>query len=313
MGSQNKGQRVFAGRHFRGWSPNFEQFQVFSLLADAVLVVPILYAAMISSSVGLVSSAILTLVDMAFSLLVYLSTRAANRSHALLFPHGTGKFEAIANGLLALSLLMSALGIIVLAVNQFLDPVRPTETTYGLLLLAAAFAVNGVIYVWSRGLEASGSVVVAVWRKTYLLELVMIAVTIIFVLFAGDLGGVFVYLDPLAALMIGVFTLHLAVRTLKDSVWELSDRALEEEVQLAILRGLSAQFDAFDALYDVRTRRTGGRPVIQIELGFDPDASWGEVQKKCADIRRQVEAEVQGAVVSIVPTAEPEAHVSEPR
>jgi|GEM_PF-3394036 len=280
----------------------FQQFQVVNLTIGVLWIGPFLYAAFSSTSIGLVADAVQHVVEVTFSFFVYLSLRAAQKSNALLFPHGTGKFEAIASSLLAISLVLSAVGILATGGSRLLDPVVPENSTLGIAFLSIALAINTTIYIASKPLERDGGMIVRVWRQMYLVDMFMKSTTILFV-FVAKRGGIFVYLDPLAALMIGGVMLTVAIKALKDSVWELSDRAIEEDVQLIIMRELAEHFEAFDELVDVRTRRVGGRPVIEIEIGYYEDRSWPYVLESCRSLREKIETEISGARVVVIPTA----------
>ncbi|MEM8811238.1 MAG: cation diffusion facilitator family transporter [Pseudomonadota bacterium] len=289
-------------RRLAAWrSASFENIQIFELTIGLFWIGPRLYAALTSTSIGLTADAIQHVIDVFFMALIYFSVRAANRSHALLFPHGTGKFEAIANSALGASLIFTGFGFVVLGGLRLAEPVAPEGTTSGIVLLAIALAINLIVYLLLHRLEGRSGSIISFYRQVYLLDIIMKSVTIVFV-FVSQYGGALAYLDALAALVIGASMLRVAFHALKESIWELSDRALEESVQIAILRALSAQFDAFDELLDVRTRRTGGRPIIEIFLDFDRTHSWTDVQRKCLTIKKTIEDEVTGARVCVMPT-----------
>lgn len=120
----------------------FGTCQLIVLGTGAVLIGPRLYAAFSSTSIGLVADALQDLVELAFGLLVYLSLQAAKRSSALLFPHGTGKFETIANSLLALSLLFSGTGIVIVGAGRLMAPVLPEHTLTAMVLLSVTMCIN---------------------------------------------------------------------------------------------------------------------------------------------------------------------------
>ena len=280
-----------------------EHLQLLDVVWATAWLVPRCYAAFTSTSVGLIADAVSLVVELAFGLLVYLAYRAARRSCPLLFPYGAGKFEAIANSLLGMSLLVSGVGIVSAGVMRFADPVTPENTTNGLILLAISTVYIAVLLAASAHLRRSDSIVVKLWRRSVLLDLILKAATIAMVLAASTLGGIFVYGDALAAILIGFAMLALAVRTLRDTVWELSDRALEEGAQLLVLKGLSERFEDFDDLIDIRTRRIGGRPIIEVALGFNETRGWQQVVGTCAKLRETLERHLDGAEIVVWPTS----------
>lgn len=282
-------------------TPSFHTFQLAGLLFGIIWVAPRLYAALISTSVGLLADAVQHVVEVAFSIFVFLALRAAKRSCALLFPHGTGKFETIGAAIFSISLVLSGGAILVAGVMRILNPEVPERAGLGILLLAISLCINVVLFVASRPLERNGTVMVKVWRKAYMMDIWMKSATILFV-FVAQSGGLLVYADPLAAIIIGLSTLYFAVEALAHSVWELTDRALEEEVQMRIVTSLAHSFHAFDDLVDVRTRRVGNTPIIEVIVGFDLSRTWQHVVDSADELRAELEKHVAGAEVMVIPT-----------
>ena len=283
------------------WPRTFEEFQLFALAIGIFWIVPRFYAALTSTSMGLMADAVQHVIEVIFSLFVYWSLKAAQNSNALLFPHGAGKFEAIANGLLAFAFLLTGFGIVVAGVMRLIEPAPMENTLNGIIVLGLGIVINTALYITSKPLEKSGREIIILWRKLYALDILMKAATIICVLLS-ELGGVFVYFDPIVAIFIGALMIRVALKSVHSSIWELSDRALEEEAQLAILRSLARRIDEYDELIDVKTRRSGGRAIIEVAVGFADQLTWRDIQDRCSRIRTDVEAEIKGAVVMIVPT-----------
>ena len=284
------------------WPRSFEDFQLLTLGVGIFWIGPRLYAALVSTSMGLLADAVQHLIEVIFSVFVYLSLRAASRSNALLFPHGTGKFESIANALLALAFLITGFGIVGAGLSRILNPVPMEGAGTGILFLAISLVINLGIWLGSAPLEKSGREIITFWRRIYVLDILMKGGTILCV-YLSEFGGLFLYLDAIIAIVIGGSMVQLALKAVRSSIWELSDRAIEEEAQLAILRGLSEHFDAFDDFIDLRTRRSGGKPVIEVAIGFEASNSWADVLLKCEKIKAQIEAEIEGATVLVIPTS----------
>jgi divalent metal cation (Fe/Co/Zn/Cd) transporter len=109
-----------------------------------------------------------------------------------------------------------------------------------------------------------------------------------------------VYIDPIAALIIGASVLVSAVGVFSSSVYDLLDGTLEEADQLKILRELVQHFDRYEMVHGIRSRRAGNRIFVEIFLEFDPDKRVGEVERDMAAIRKSIEAGLENSSVSIV-------------
>jgi ferrous-iron efflux pump FieF len=109
-----------------------------------------------------------------------------------------------------------------------------------------------------------------------------------------------VYIDPIASLVIAASILMSAVGVFSSSCYDLLDGTLEETDKLKIMRELVNNFDRFDMLYNVRSRRAGNRTFIDIYLGFDDDRRMGDVQREIEVIRGAVAALFPHSAVTVV-------------
>jgi divalent metal cation (Fe/Co/Zn/Cd) transporter len=85
-----------------------------------------------------------------------------------------------------------------------------------------------------------------------------------------------------------------------SSCYDLLDGTLEEADQLKIIRELVNNFERYDMLYGVRSRRSGNRAFIDIFIGFDPDKRVGDVERECEVIRKSVAAQFPNSFVTVV-------------
>jgi divalent metal cation (Fe/Co/Zn/Cd) transporter len=108
------------------------------------------------------------------------------------------------------------------------------------------------------------------------------------------------YIDPVASFIIIGFLLLAGYREISSSLPDLFDKTLEEELQMLILRELATSFDKYHEFHGVRSRRSGSRIYIEIFLGFDPEQRAGEIQDFAATLKRSLESQIPGSVVSVV-------------
>jgi len=85
-------------------------------------------------------------------------------------------------------------------------------------------------------------------------------------------------------------------------MYDLLDRALEESLQLVILRALASHFHEYEALHGIRSRRTGSNTYIEIFLEFEDERKMSEVQQVIDSIKTDLEQKIQGSHVVIAPT-----------
>ncbi|HEY2619673.1 MAG TPA: hypothetical protein VGI78_20195 [Acetobacteraceae bacterium] len=141
--------------------------------------------------------------------------------------------------------------------------------------------------------------------RTRLLKLISSIVATVAILvsaiFAGHLAGVLA--DLAGSAVVTQVMLWTAYRLITGSLPDLLDRTLDETQHAAINSALIRHFAAFDLIDHVLTRRSGIRMFVEIGLGFDAERRMGDVDLVNQAVRREVEAVIPGATVTVVATA----------
>ena len=255
-----------------------------------------------TGSVGLLSDALESLVNLGAALLALLSitisARPPDDSHAF----GHDKVEFFAAGLEGGLIVLAALGIAWTAVGRMLDPAPLEAVTVGAALALAAGAVNlGVGLVVRRAgrqhdsptLEADGA---------HLLSDVWTTVAVLAGVAATRLTGL-LWLDPAVALVMAVVIVRTGGRLILRSVGGLMDEALPEP-ELAKLRAVLSRYrgDGLD-FHALRTRRSGARRFAAVHVLVPPDWTVAEGHALC----EKIEADLRAALplLSVLTHLEP--------
>ena len=85
------------------------------------------------------------------------------------------------------------------------------------------------------------------------------------------LGLVYVglsWMDPLMAILLGLYILHSAWQIVSESVNMLLDRELDDSVQDDI-KQLVLEDEGVDAIHELKTRQSGHTPFIQLHVEMD--------------------------------------------
>ena len=221
------------------------------------------------------------------------------------FDYGAGKLERVGSLFGALCYIGT---LVALAIYSFLRLLQPVPlnadfTLVGIVVQILVFAVNGSLWIYYKRIaDASPSPLIDMeWRHKRDDTLGAVAILI-----ALGLSLVFraepwaLYLDPACALAYAIFAIGSYVPALRETLHDLLDRTLAEDVQIVIMRQLAGHFDGYEAFHGVRSRRAGNRLFIEIALGFDPAKTIGEAETTIESLRAGVEADIPNAEVSIV-------------
>ncbi|MDP9043574.1 MAG: cation diffusion facilitator family transporter [Pseudomonadota bacterium] len=277
------------------------QIKSFLQLSIAVAVVTIAMktaAWWLTGSVGLLSDAMESLVNLASAMfalaMVTIAARPADADH----PFGHTKAEYFSSGFEGLLIAGAAAAIMWAAAHRFMNP-QPVESIgLGVLLAAGSSLLNGLLahrmmaaskVERSIALEADARHLYAdVWTSAAVIAgLGLVALTR------------WTWLDPLIAIGVALNILREGAHLAWRSVEGLMDKAVEPEVRAQIDRTLLAfrgQPIRFDHLV---TRRAARRRFVDLHMHLPASWSLGRATALRGEVERALTAEVPGLRVSI--------------
>lgn len=245
----------------------------------------------LTDSVGLLSDAMESLVNLASAvfalLMVKIAARPADEDH----PYGHHKAEYFSAGFEGLMIIVAAAGIIWAALLRLVDPQPLEQVGIGLALSVLSSVFNGVL-AWTmlqsarthRSMALEGDarhLFTDVWTSAgVVLGVALVAVT--------D----WLWLDPVVAIAVAANILREGAHLMWKSTEGLMDRALEPEVIAEIEKTL-AQFRHHTIRFDhVTTRRSGKRRFVDLHMHMP--ATW--TLGRAAALRGSVEQALMSAV-----------------
>jgi len=265
----------------------------------------------ITDSVGLLSDAMESFVNLASALfaiaMVTVAERPADDDH----PFGHTKAEYFSSGFEGLLIVGAAAGIIWAAAHRFVEPQRPESLAWGLALAAVSSALNGLL-AW-RMMVASRehrSIVLEADAR-HLFTDVWTSVGVIGGLLLVPLTD-WLWLDPVLAIGVALNILweggHLALRSIDG----LMDSAVEPRVRTQIDQTL-AQFDHNAIRFDhLVTRRAGQRHFVDVHMHMPSGWTLGRAAALRTSVEQALMSEVPGlrASIQLLPL-DVEAHFSD--
>lgn len=238
---------------------------VLSILAAVVTVGLKSVAYWLTGSVGLLSDALESIINLVAALTAFWSLWYAARPVDASHTYGHEKIEYFSSGLEGGLILVAAGGIAWAAVERLLNPFTPKELGVGLAISMVAAAINGAVaVVLLRAGKKYGSIVLEADGK-HLLTDVWTSVAVLAGLGLVALTG-WQALDPIIALLIAANILSTAVDLMRRSFNGLMDHALPadelERLREAIRTRLGPNMD----YHALRTRQAGSRRFADFHL-----------------------------------------------
>ena len=227
----------------------------------------------ISNSLTILSIALDSGVSLIVQTFAFKSIRAMKGGDHIRFPHGTGKLENFSGFLYGALNIPVALYILHRSIGDLISP-TVTEYTIAQLPMIPSLLRSGYLFWFARRIsrEFDSPLIesyvmdfrVALWFD----GLVIIALTLGMLLTIAGVNSVTGYIDPVFSLGIALYLLHGASLLLLRNFKVLVDFPMPEDEQIDIIRVLAEEFDSYDQLGSIRTRRSGAQRLVDIELYF---------------------------------------------
>ena len=261
-------------------------------IAVAVITIVMKTAAWwLTGSVGLLSDAMESLVNLASAIFALVMVRIAHRPADEDHPFGHTKAEYFSAGFEGLLILLAALSILWTGIDRLLAPQPLEQLGWGLALSLLSSALNGAL-AWlmlkaarvHRSIALEGDarhLITDVWTSAgVILGIALVALT-------GWL-----WLDAVVAIGVALNIVREGLRLMWRSSQGLMDEAVEKDVLATIKRTL-AGFEHRTIRFDHLTPRRAGRRQF-VDLHMHMPASWS--LGRAAALRANVEQALMSAV-----------------
>jgi cation diffusion facilitator family transporter len=282
-------------------STDLERYAWLSIAAALATITLKTLAWWLTGSVGLLSDALESIVNLAAALLALTMLRVAASPPDENHPYGFSKAEYFAAGIEGALIVLAAAGIFATAIPRLIEPQPLGAPVLGLALSAAASGINlavGMLLIRvgrsrnSIALEADGHhLMTDVWTSAG----VIAGVALVF------LTG-WLRLDPLLALAVAAHIIWTGLRLMRRSWKGLLDAAISTEDTGEVTKLFTEYSKRYGvSFHALRTRQAGARRFISFHF-LVPDA-WTVAQA------HQLSEEIEARIRSMVPNAAVFTHI----
>lgn len=282
-------------------STRLERFAWLSIAAALATIGLKTLAWRLTGSVGLLSDALESIVNLAAAMLALTMLRLAASPPDEHHPYGFSKAEYFAAGIEGALIVLAAAGILATAIPRLIEPRALEAPVFGLALSVAASAINlgvGMLLIrvgrreHSIALEADGEhLITDVWTSAG----VVIGVALVFA--TGWLR-----LDPLVALGVALHIIWTGAGLMRRSWKGLLDAAISTQDTGEVTKLFAEYSKRYGVTFHaLRTRQAGARRFISFHL-LVPDA-WSVAQA------HKLSEEIESRIRSMVPNAAVFTHI----
>ena len=260
-------------------------------IAAALLTLALKFGAYwLTGSVGLLSDAVESTVNLAAALTalfaLWYAAKPIDRGH----PYGHEKIEFFASGIEGTLILIAAGGIGWYAIERLFNP-RPVESVgLGVAVSLVATLVNlAVARILLHVAAARDSIVLAADGR-HLMTDVATSIGVIIGIVVVRVTGIH-QLDPIIALLVAVNIVLTGVSLLRGSIDGLLDRALPERDQEQLRHVIERELEPGATFHALRTRKAGARRFVDFHLLLPGDVSVQDAH----DVTHRIECAVQSS------------------
>jgi cation diffusion facilitator family transporter len=260
---------------------------------------------MTSNSIVFVANFVIAFTGALASGLSLYTIKRMSRGADLLNTYGLGRMETISSIVVGTTMLLAAIFVGYETVAKILHPAEQHGGLVAMLLTFASFIASA--WLWIRNYRLSkkehSPIFSSMWRMARmgaLEDLLIILAVGISLAFSGAPWTR--YLDVLATSILMISIVKSIYDVFSGSISDLLDRSLDEYNMLIILRELVANFDAYDQIHGVRTRRSGSQTFIEIFLEFNGETKMEAVYKLKERLESELKKMMPNAQIMVIPS-----------
>lgn len=281
---------------------NLTRYAWLSILAAVLTIGLKLSAYWLTNSVGLLSDALESLVNLAAAIVALIALSIAVRPADKDFTYGYSKVEFFASGFEGGMILLAAISIIASSIPRLLNPQPLEQVGLGLVISVIASGINlAVSLVLRRAGERYGSITLEADSR-HLMTDVLTTVGVIVGVGLVALTG-WLRLDPLIALIVAANIIVTGISLVRRSARGLMDVALPPSDLQTIQDTLKPYEEQGMKFHELRTRTAAARGFVSIHILVPGEWS---IQRG-HDTAEQIEREIRGKIpqVNVLTHVEP--------
>jgi cation diffusion facilitator family transporter len=270
----------------------------FSIAAVLITMAMKFAAYWITGSVGLLSDALESIVNLVAALIAFVALLIAVRPADATHPYGHEKIEYFSSGVEGTLILIAATGIIYSAVQRLLHPQPLSNLEVGLLFGLAASATNFLVaQLLLRAGRQHDSIMIEADAK-HLLADVWTTLGVLVALFVIKFTQ-WTIIDPLIAFAVGGNIIFSGIDLLRRSFRGLMDFRLPAN-EIAVIEEVLRRYAGEKRVYhNLRTRKSGSQRFVEFHLLVSGGMSVREAHELCEQIENEIHQRLNNTTVTI--------------
>ena len=264
-----------------------------SVWINIVLTALKLAAGIFGRSQALIADAIHSLSDFATDIAVLIGLRFSSKPRDSDHPYGHGKYETIVAAIVGLALAYVAFRIAGSAIHRIFDALHgepiPHPSAFAFWTAFVSFFIKEWLYratMKVARISGNSSLVANAWHHRS--DAFSALASSVGVGAAAFLGHDWLILDPIAALFVSIFLLHVSWQIVREQMGTLTDQNLAPPVCEEIL-AMARSVPGIVEPHNLRTRMVGHIPVIDLHIRLRADLPLREAHDIATTLERALQ------------------------
>lgn len=278
------------------------RLSLIGMLVNVSLATIKLVAGLLGHSYALIADAMESMADIFGSLIVWgglkVSTRPPDENH----PYGHGKAESLAAMIVALMLIVAAIGIAVAAVREIITP-HHAPAAFTLWVLVGVVLVKETLFRFGKRVHrdsGSGAVLADAWHhRSDAISSLAAGIGIAIAVFGGEK---YARADDIAAMFASLIILYNGWKLLMPPLHELMDIGQPDLIER--VRETASHVDGVRDIEKVFARKSGTLYWVDMHIEVDPQMSVRDAHAIAHRVKDAVRAAIP-AVVEVLIHVEP--------
>lgn len=276
---------------------NKQNAALLSVVSNSVLITIKLLAGILMHSVGVISEAIHSSIDLIASLIAFFSIRIAVKPADEDHPFGHSKYENVSGFVEAILIFFAAILIIYEAVRRIITGTYVENLGVGIIVMIFASFINGVVSYFLFKVSKEEDSIALKADAMHLL-------TDVFTSLGVTLGLVVIkitkldILDPIIAISVALLIIKASVELTREALKDLTDTSLPEE-EVKEIEDIIKSNSGITSFHKLRTRKSGAQREIDVHLRVDRNCNIVDAHELSHKVSKQIKDKFPDSYVII--------------
>lgn len=271
------------------------KYTYLSIITSLIVIFLKISAYFLTKSIGFLSDAIESLVNLLSAFFAYLMLKLAEKPEDKNHPYGHSKAEYFSSIFEGVLIFIASFSIIFSAIERLINPQQIENVAIGLVISISGALIN---FLAGRKLISAGRKNRSITLEAdgqHLLTDAYTSFGVVLVVFLVKITG-FIHLDPLAAIIIGLNILKTAVSLIKRSISGFLDEAFEKK-EIEKIKEIFKKYEKKGVkFHSLKSRQSAQKKFLSFHILFPNNWSI----KKSHDLVYKIEKEIKKELGEIV-------------